>query len=87
MNRVEKEDNKYGEGIAASNFVSESGHVAATYDLQVCGTVDLQNFASRSQSESNNDFGQEIELLVHGRKAFKDNITRGVGRFHCFLQS
>ena len=36
----------------------------------------------RGQSERNKKFGLEIELLVHGRKAFKENITRGVVGFH-----
>ena len=48
----------------------------------MCGTIDLQNFAALCQSESKNIIGQEIELLVHGRKVFKENITRGVGGFH-----
>ena len=48
----------------------------------MCGTIDLQHFAARNQSESNNDFGQEIELLVHGSKAFKDKITRGMVGLH-----
>ena len=82
MKKLEKEENTDGTGISASNCVSESGHAAATYDLQVCGTIDLKHFAARGQSESNNDFGQEIELLVHGRKAIKEKITRGMGRFH-----
>ena len=62
--------------------MSESGHAVATYDLQVRGTIDLKCCAARGQSESNNYFGQEIELLVHGRKSFKENIMRGVGGFH-----
>ena len=37
---------------------------------------------ARGQSESNNNFGQDIELLVHGRKAFKEKVTRGMGGFH-----
>ena len=48
--------------------MSESGHAAAMYDLQVCGTIDLQHCAARGQSEINNDFEQDIDLLVHGRK-------------------
>ena len=62
--------------------MSESGHAAETYDLQVCGTIDLQHCAARGQSESNNDFGRDIELLVHGRKAFMEKIKRGMGGFH-----
>ena len=46
------------------------------------GTIYLQHCAARDQSESNNDFERDIELLVHGRKAFKENITRGMGGFH-----
>ena len=42
--------------------MSESGQSAATYDLQVCGNIDLLNCAARIQSEINNDLGQEIEL-------------------------
>ena len=77
-----KEEKTVWKGIAARNCVSESGHAAATYDLKVCGTIDLRHFAARGQSESNNDFGREIALLVHGRKTFKENITRGMGGFH-----
>ena len=62
--------------------MSESGHAAATYNLQVCGTIDLQHCAARGQYESNNYFGKYIELLVHKRKAFKENITRGMCGFH-----
>ena len=62
--------------------MSESDHAAATYNLQVCGTIDLQHCAARGQYESNNYFGKYIELLVHERKAFKKNITRGMGGFH-----
>ena len=62
--------------------MSESCHAAVTYDLQVCGTIDLHHCAARGHSESNNDFGQKIELLVHGRKAFMEKITRGMGGFH-----
>ena len=58
MNKVEKEDKTAGKGIAAINCVSESGHSAATYGLQVCGTIYLQHCETRSQSESNNNFGQ-----------------------------
>ena len=82
MNKVEKEEKTSGKGIPESNGVSESGHAAAAYDLQVCGTIDLQHCTACSQSESNNGFGQEIELLVHGRKAFREKITGGMGRFH-----
>ena len=82
MKKVEKEDNKSGKGISESNFVSGSGHAAATCDLQVCGTIGLQHCVARGQSESNNDFGQDIELLVHRRKAFKEKITRGMGGIH-----
>ena len=46
--------------------MSESGHAEAMYDLQVFGTIDFQHCAARDQSDSNNDFGREIELLVHG---------------------
>ena len=62
--------------------MSESGHSAETYDLQVCGTIDFQHCAARGQSGSNNNFGRDIELLVHGRKAFKEKITMVMGRFH-----
>ena len=62
--------------------MSESGHAMVTYDLQVCGTIDLQLCVACGQSKSNNNFGQEIELLVHGRKQFKENITRGLGGFY-----
>ena len=62
--------------------MSESCHAAATYDLQVCGTIDLHHCAARGHSESNNYFGQKIELLVHGRKAFREKITRFLGGFH-----
>ena len=41
----------------------------------------------RGQSESNNDFGRDIELLLHGSKAFKEKIKRGMGGFHLFFQS
>ena len=41
----------------------------------------MQHCAARGQSESNNDFGREIELLVHGRKSFKEKITRGMDGF------
>ena len=62
--------------------MSESGHAAATYNLQVCGTIYFQHCAARSQSESNNDFGREIELLLHRRKFFKEKITRCMGGFY-----
>ena len=61
--------------------MSESGHALATYNLQVCGTIDLQHCTAGEKSESNNDFSQEIESVVHGRKAFKENILRDMGRF------
>ena len=48
----------------------------------MCGTIDLQHYVARGRSESNNNFEQEIELLVHRRKEFKENIIRGVGGFH-----
>ena len=82
MQKLEKEENTAGKGISASNCVSESGHAAATYNLQMCGTIDFQHCAARSHSESNNYFGLEIGLLVHGRKALKEKITRIMGRFH-----
>ena len=87
MKKVEKEEKTVGKRIAASNFVSESGHAAATYDLHVCGTIDLQYCAVRGQSESNNNFGRDIESLLHRRKAFKEKIKRGMGGFHLFFQS
>ena len=62
--------------------MSESDHSVETYDLQVCGTIDLQHCAARGQSESNNDFGREIELLVHRMKAFKEKIEMGMVGFH-----
>ena len=61
MNKLEKEENTAVKGISARNCVSESGHVAVTYALQVCGTIDLQHCAARSQSESNRNFRREIE--------------------------
>ena len=71
-----------GKVISPINCVSESGHTAATYNLKVCGTIDFQHCATHSQSDINNDFGQYIELLVHGRKSFKEKIKRDMGRFH-----
>ena len=68
--------------MAASNCVPEISHAAETYNLQVCGTIDLKNCVARGQSEINNDFGQDIELLVHGKKELKEKITRGIGGFH-----
>ena len=62
--------------------MSEIGHAAATYGLQVCGTIYLKHCEARGQSESNNYFGQEIELLVHERKLFNEKITRGMVGFH-----
>ena len=62
--------------------MSESGHAAATYNLQVCGTIDLQHCAAHGHSESNKDFGRDIEVLVHRRKFFKEEITRGMGGIH-----
>ena len=47
----------------------------------MCGTIHLQHCAARGQSESNNYFGQDIELLVHGRKSSEEKITSGMGRF------
>ena len=82
MKKVEKEEKTYGKGISARNCVPESGHAAAKYNLQVCVTIDLQHCAARDQSESNNDFGRDIELLVHRRKSFKEKITKGMDRFH-----
>ena len=82
MKKLEKEEKTARKGIVASNFVSESGHATAAYDLQVCGTIDLQHCVVRSQSESNNSFGLDNELLVHSRKAFKEKITRGMGIFN-----
>ena len=81
MKKLYKEEKTARNGMLARNCVSECGHTAATYDLQVCGTIDLQHCAACGQSESNNDFGREIELLVHGRKYFKEKITRGMGGF------
>ena len=85
MKKLEKENKKTGKGIEASNFVSESGDAAATYGLQVCGTIYLQHCAARGQSKSNNNFRQEIELLVHSRKLFREKITRIMGGFHLLL--
>ena len=48
----------------------------------MCGTIDLQHCAVRVQSESINNFGRDIELLLHRSKAFQENITRGMGGFH-----
>ena len=81
MKKSEKEHKTDRKGIVAIKCVSEIGHATATYDLQLCGTINLQHSAARSQSESNKDFGLDIELLVHGRKAFKEKITRVVGGF------
>ena len=82
MKKVDKEEKMVVKGISPNNCVSESGHAVATYDLQVCGTIDLQHCAARDQTESNNNFGQGNELLVHRRKAFKYNITSGMLGFH-----
>ena len=82
MKKVEKREKTSEKGISASNCVSGSGHAAETYDLKVCGIIYLQHCAAHGQSESNNDFGREIELLVHGRKSFMEKITRGMGGFH-----
>ena len=82
MKKVSKAERLAGRGVAASNCISESGHAAATYDLDQYGTVDLQNCAARGQSEGNNDFGREVESYVKGRKAFKERETRGIGGFH-----
>ena len=81
MKKLEKEEKTDGRGISSSNFLSESGHYEAMYDLQVCVTIDLKHCTARRQSESNDDVGQDIELLVHGRKVFKEKITRGMGGF------
>ena len=59
MKKVEKEEKTNGKRTSASNCVSESGHAAATYDPQVCGTIDFRHCAVRGQSESNNNFGQD----------------------------
>ena len=48
----------------------------------MCGTIDLQHCTALGQSERNNDFGREIELLVQGRKVFKENIIKIIHRFH-----
>ena len=56
----DKEEKMGGKEISASNCVSGRGHSAATYVLQVCGTIDLQHCAARGQSESKNNIGQEI---------------------------
>ena len=82
MNKVEKDEKTAEKGISAINCVPESGHSTATYDLKVCGTIDLQHCAARGQYESKKDFEQEIELLVHGGKAFKEKFTRVVVRLH-----
>ena len=87
MNKLEKEDRTAGKGILARNCVSESGHAAATYNLQVCGNIDLQHCAARDQSESNNDFGREIELLVHGRKHSRIRLRGVWAGLTFFLQS
>ena len=60
MKKFKKEEKTAGKGISAINYVEESGQSEATYDLQVCGTIDLHNCAARGQSESNNNFGREI---------------------------
>ena len=39
MKKVEKEDNKSGKGISESNFVSGSGHAAATRAAQCCKPI------------------------------------------------
>ena len=52
------------------------------YYLQLCGTIDLQHCAARGQYESNNYFGQEIELFLHWSKSFKGKITKGMVGFH-----
>ena len=82
MKKSDMEEKMARKGISASNYVSESGHAAAMYNLQVCGTIDLQHCMACGLFESNNDFGREIELLVHGRKSFREKITRGMGGFH-----
>ena len=71
MKKVEKENKTARTRISEINCLSESDHSAATYDLQVCGTIDLQHCGARDHSENNNDFRRDIELLVHGSKAFK----------------
>ena len=48
----------------------------------MCGTINLNHCVARVQSDSNKDFRKEIYLLVHGRKVFKEKITRDVGGFH-----
>ena len=60
MKKLYNEEKTSGKEISARNCVSENGHAAATYDLQVRGTIDLQYCAARGQYESNNDFGREI---------------------------
>ena len=60
MKKLEKEEKTAVKIISASNCVSEIGHAAATYDLQVCETIDLQHCAARGQSESNNYFRKDI---------------------------
>ena len=82
MNELDKEEKTGGKRIAAISCVPENGHAAATYDLQVCGTIYLQHCAARGQFESKKNFGREDDLLVHKRKAFKKKIMRGMGRLH-----
>ena len=52
MNKVEKEEKTARKLIAASNFVSESGHTAANYNLQLCGNIDLQHCVARGYSDT-----------------------------------
>ena len=55
---LDKEEKTAWKGISASNFVSKSGHAAAMYNLQVCGTIDLQHCVACGQSEINNAANQ-----------------------------
>ena len=82
MRHIGNAERKAGLGVAASNCVSERGHGASIADLQTFGTIDLQHMAARGQSETNNDFGREVELMVGGRTAKKEKTTRGVGGSH-----
>ena len=85
MRNISSKEKEAGLGVAASNCVSERGHGASTADLQTFGTIDLQHMAARGQTQDNNDFGREVELIVGGRRAKKEKETRGIGGYHLMV--
>ena len=50
MKKVEKEEKTAKKVIPESNCVSVNGHAMETYELQVCGTIDLQHCAAHGKS-------------------------------------